>query len=144
VTLFSAERPREEGGLSIFVAICVMALLALLGLIVDGGGKLKATERADAIAQEAARAGGEQINASKAIPGNGIVVDPTAAHNAAVAYLQKAGFTGSYQIYSTDGGRELVVNLSSTYQSIWGLGNMPVHGYATAALVYGVTAPKGP
>ncbi len=142
--LFPADRPREQGGLSIFVAICVMALVALLGLIVDGGGKLKASERADAIAQEAARAGGEQIDAGRAIPGNGIVVDPAAAHDAAVRYLQQAGFKGSYNIYPADGGRELVVDLSSTYQSIWGLGDMPVRGHATAALVYGVTAPKGP
>ncbi|SEM83928.1 pilus assembly protein TadG-related protein [Streptacidiphilus jiangxiensis] len=144
MTLFPADRPREEGGLSIFVAISVMALLALLGLIVDGGGKLKASERADAIAQEAARAGGEQIDAGKAIPGNGIVVDPQAAHNAAVHYLERAGFHGTAKIYPTDGGRVLVVDLTSTYTSIWGLGNMPVHGHATAALVYGVTAPKGP
>ncbi|MFF4344765.1 pilus assembly protein TadG-related protein [Kitasatospora sp. NPDC001540] len=144
MTVFPADRPREEGGLSIFVAICVMALLALLGLVVDGGGKLKASERADAIAQEAARAGGQQLNAGKAIPGNGIEVDPAAARSAAVRYLEQAGFHGSYSIYPDQGNRVLVVDLTSTYTSIWGLGDMPVHGHATAALVYGVTAPKGP
>jgi hypothetical protein len=142
--LIRADRPREEGGMTIYVAICILALLALLGLVVDGGGKLKASERADAIAQEAARAGGEQINASKAIPGNGIVVDPRKAHDAAVHYLQLEGFHGTAQVYTADNERELVVDLNSTYHSIWGLGDMPVHGHATAALVYGVTAPKGP
>ncbi|GJF30334.1 membrane protein [Kitasatospora sp. NE20-6] len=130
--------------MSIYVAVITMAVLALLGLVVDGGGKLRASERADAIAQEAARAGGQQINAAKAIPGNGIVVDPEAAHTAAVDYLKKAGFQGGFKIYPTDNGRVLVVDLTSTYRSIWGLGDMPVHGHATAALVYGVTAPKGP
>lgn len=46
----------DRGGIAVFVAICTVVLLAIAGLVLDGGGKLRATERADALALEAARA----------------------------------------------------------------------------------------
>jgi len=134
----------DEGSIAIYAVIVIGGLLLLLALVVDGGGKLKMKERADAAAQEAARAGGEQINAGRAIPGNGIVVDPSAATQAAYAYLRQAGFASGASVQVTDGGRELVVDVRTRYSSVFGIGSLPVHGHATAALVYGVTNPKGP
>jgi hypothetical protein len=135
---------RDAGDIAIFAVIVIGGLLLLLALVVDGGGKLKMKERADAAAQEAARAGGEQIDAGQAIPGNAIVVDPGAATQAAYAYLQQAGFSHGASVEVTDGGRRLVVDITTSYSSVLGIGSMPVHGHATASLVYGVTTPKGP
>ena len=138
------QKERDAGGIAIFTVIVVSGLLLMLALVVDGGGKLKMKERADAAAQEAARAGGEQIDATKAIPGDAIVVDPSAATSAAFAYLQQAGFSSGASVKVTDGGRELVVDIDTSYHSVFGIGSLPVRGHATAALVYGVTTPKGP
>ncbi|WP_346342020.1 pilus assembly protein TadG-related protein, partial [Streptomyces sp. SID2563] len=52
----------DRGGIAVYSAIITVALLAVIGITVDGGGKLRATERADAIAMEAARAGGQAID----------------------------------------------------------------------------------
>jgi len=135
---------REEGSVAIYAVVVISGLLLMLALVVDGGGKLNAQERADSAAQEAARAGAEQINAGQAIAGNEIVVSPGQAEAAAYAYLREAGFGSGTNVYPIDGGRELYVSIRTTYTSVFGIGSLTVHGSATAALVYGVTTPKGP
>lgn len=45
----------EAGSVTVFVAISVLGLLLLIGLVADGGAKLRATQRADSVAAEAAR-----------------------------------------------------------------------------------------
>ena len=52
----------SAGSITPFVLIVTIALLALGGLVVDGGRQLNAKSRAVAYAQEAARAGAQAIN----------------------------------------------------------------------------------
>lgn len=80
----------DEGGIAVYTAICTVALLGIIGLAIDGGGKLRATERADAVAMEAARAAGQAIDPASAVTGTEIRVDPEAAQAAAYAYLARA------------------------------------------------------
>ncbi|WP_427168840.1 TadE/TadG family type IV pilus assembly protein (plasmid) [Streptomyces sp. C1-1] len=133
----------DRGGITVFVAVCVLALLAIIGLAVDGGGTMRAVERADYLAGEAARAGGQAIDPTDAITGTAITVDPQAAAAAAQSYLASAGATGAVSI-SPD-GITLTVTVTSTYQttflSVAGISSLPVSGHATATLLHGVTAP---
>ncbi|MGW2855093.1 TadE/TadG family type IV pilus assembly protein, partial [Streptomyces sp. NPDC001215] len=69
-------RGDDRGGVTVFVAVCVIALIGIIGLAIDGGSKMRATERADYIAGEAARAGGQAIDPADAISGRAITVDP--------------------------------------------------------------------
>jgi Flp pilus assembly protein TadG len=135
----------DRGGIAIYCAIITVALLAVIGVLVDGGGKLRATERADAIAMEAARAGGQAIDPGQAIPGNAVVVDPAGARAAATAYLNKAGVTGSVTV--SGDGKTLTVRVNTTYAtrflSIVGVGSMQVTGHGKATLIHGVVAPEG-
>lgn len=128
-----------------FVAVVTVVLLGIIGLVVDGGGKLRATERADAIAIEAARAGGQAIDPTQAIPGNAIRVDPAAAQAAAAAYLQQAGATGTTAISSD--GTQLTVTITATYATKFlpavGISSMAVTGHGHATLLHGVTQPEG-
>ncbi|MFJ4846582.1 MULTISPECIES: hypothetical protein [unclassified Streptomyces] len=62
---------------------------AITGLVLGGGGKLSATERADALALEAARAGGQALDPAAAITGMAIRVDPVAARAAAAAWTTR-------------------------------------------------------
>lgn len=55
-------RPDDRGSLSIFVVVLAPAILALAGLVIDGGGALVAKQRAADQAEQAARAGANAIN----------------------------------------------------------------------------------
>ncbi|MFD7444033.1 pilus assembly protein TadG-related protein [Streptomyces sp. NPDC059909] len=136
----------DRGGVAVFVAVCVVALIGIIGLAVDGGGKLRATERADYIATEAARAGGQAIDPAQAIPGTAIAVGPQAAQAAAQAYLRSAGVAGTVTV-SAD-GKTLTVTTTGSYATkflpVVGTGSLPVTGHGKAILLHGVTAPEGP
>ncbi|MEU3901713.1 pilus assembly protein TadG-related protein [Streptomyces sp. NPDC045251] len=130
--------------MAVFVAVCVVALIGIIGVAVDGGGKLRATERANHIAGEAARAGGQAIDPAAAISGESIVVRPQDAVVAAQAYLRSVGATGTVSV-SAD-GKTLTVHTTGTYATkflpVVGIGSMPVTGHGSATLLHGVTAPE--
>lgn len=135
----------DRGGVTVFVAVCVIALIGIIGVAVDGGSTMRATERADYIAGEAARAGGQAIDPADAINGRAIVVDPQAAAAAAQAYLRSAGATGTVSV--SGDGKTLTVTVTGTYDtkflSVLGIGSLPVTGHGKATLLHGVTAPEG-
>jgi hypothetical protein len=136
---------RDRGGISVFAAIVTVPLLALGGLLaVDGLGKLRATERADALAMEAARAGAQAIDPAQAIVGDAVVADRTAAAAAAQAYLERAGTDGAVAIVA--GGTRVQVTVRGSYETrfltVVGVSSMPVAGHGQAALLHGVTNPE--
>ncbi|MEU4095899.1 hypothetical protein [Streptomyces sp. NPDC026673] len=137
-------RRGDQGGVAVFVAICTVALLAIAGLVLDGGGKLRATERADALALEAARAGGQALDPADAVTGTAIRVDPAAAEAAASEYLRQAGVHGTVTV-SPDRS-ELTVVVDTTYPTrflpVIGIGSMDVNGHGTATLLHGVDQPE--
>ncbi|WP_405969081.1 pilus assembly protein TadG-related protein [Streptomyces sp. NBC_00988] len=139
------ERWDDRGGITIFVAVCVVALIGIIGISVDGGSKMRATERADYIAGEAARAGGQAIDPAQAITGKAIVVDPQDAQAAAQAYLRSAGATGSVSV--SGDGKTLSVTITDSYATkflpVVGIGSLAVTGHGEATLLHGVTAPEG-
>ncbi|WSY02561.1 hypothetical protein OG590_35585 [Streptomyces goshikiensis] len=136
---------REDGGgIAVYAAIVTIALLGIIGLALDGAGKLRATERADAVAMEAARAAGQAIDPTQAVTGESLRVNPEAAAAAARAYLARAGTQGSVSL-SAD-GTQLTVTVSDTYAtkflSIAGISSMSVSGHGSARLLHGVTQPE--
>jgi Flp pilus assembly protein TadG len=143
-TGWPAERLDDRGGVTVFVAVCVVVLIGIIGVAVDGGGKMRATERADHIAGEAARAGGQAIDPAVAISGDRVVVRPQDAIAAAQGYLRSVGATGTVQV-SAD-GKTLTVRTTSSYATkflpVVGIGSMPVTGHGSATLLHGVTAPE--
>jgi len=129
----------------VFVAVCVIALIGVIGIAVDGGSKMRATEHADHIAGEAARAGGQAIDPAQAVTGKAIVVDPQAAQSAAQAYLRSADATGT--VSASSDGKTLTVTVTGSYDtkflSVVGIGSLTVTGHGKATLLHGVTAPEG-
>ncbi|CAM5676078.1 hypothetical protein SANTM175S_09011 [Streptomyces antimycoticus] len=73
---------RDDGSVSLLLVGAALMGFLVIGLVVDGGGAMSAQSRADYAAQEAARAGGQQIDPAQAIPGQAIIVDPGAARAA--------------------------------------------------------------
>ncbi|MGR3938470.1 TadE/TadG family type IV pilus assembly protein [Streptomyces sp. BRA346] len=140
-----ARRPvGDRGGVAVFLAICVLPLLAIIGIAVDGGGKARATERADALATEAARAGGQAIDPGQAIPGRALVADPQAAQAAARSYLRATGVAGSVRV-SPD-GKTLTVTTRTVYNTkflaVAGVTSLDVSGHGQATLLHGVDSPE--
>ena len=101
---------QESGSATLFLVISVVGLFALIGLVVDGGAKVRAVQRADNLAAEAGRAGGQAIDVPAAVIGNGPTLNVRAAAAAAQTYLKLHGVAGTVSI--TDGGRSLAVDLS--------------------------------
>lgn len=135
---------RDDGGIAVYVAILTIVLLSIIGLVLDGGGKLRATERADALAIEAARAAGQAVDPAAAITGQAIRVDPQAAAAAALAYLHQARTDGRVTI-SPD-RTHLTVTVHDTYPTkflpVVGITTLPVTGHGTATLLHGVLHPQ--
>lgn len=126
---------RERGSLAVFTVVIAAALVILLGVVVDGGAKLHAMQSAQATAREAARAGGQAVQASAVIRGQDPVADPAQAVAAAQAYLAAAGAPGSVEV----AGDSLVVTAeeswSPTFLGAIGIGPQTETGQADARLV---------
>jgi Flp pilus assembly protein TadG len=127
-------RPRDEhGSISIWMLNASFAMTILVGLAVDLGGQVHAKQRAHDVAAEAARAGGQQVQAAPAIEGRSIGVDTVRARTAAKQYLTAAGVTGTVKV---TGGDTVTVNVTDTYSptflSIIGIGDLPVTAEASA------------
>lgn len=132
---------RDRGSVTVFLAITMVGLLVLLGLVADGGAKLRATQRAAATAAEAARAGGQALDLPAATAGQPIHVDRAAAASAAREYLTATGATGTVTV--SDDGTQLTVTVTSTaptvFLSLIGIQNLTSTATAHAVLVAGIT-----
>jgi Flp pilus assembly protein TadG len=80
-------RKSERGSVSLWMVTAAMAMIILTGLAVDLGGQVLTRQRVADVAAHAARAGGQQLQASRAIRGQGVRTDPALAAAAARAYL---------------------------------------------------------
>lgn len=131
----------DTGSVTAFAAVAVVGLLVLAGLVVDGGAKVRALQRADRLAAEAGRAGGQAIDVPAALAGDPPTLDARAAVRAAQGYLRANGVTGEVTV--TDAGRGLAVDVTTATDTVFlgliGLRTLTVHGSATVSLVRGVT-----
>lgn len=85
----------EDGAVAIFAVVVVMALFLAIGLVVDGGSRIRAMQRADALAAEAARTGAQSVIFDGGSDGSGGPGGPSIdfgpACRAAATYLVQAG-----------------------------------------------------
>jgi Flp pilus assembly protein TadG len=110
-------------------------MLILVGLAVDLGGQVHAQQYARDIAAQAARAGGQQLQASLAVRGLAAQADPGPAVAAARAYLAAADVTGTA---SLRGGDTVIVTTSATYDTkflgLIGINQLTVTGAAESRI----------
>ncbi|MCX4826204.1 hypothetical protein OG883_41800 [Streptomyces sp. NBC_01142] len=122
--------------MSTFFAVSTLAILMVMGLLVDGAGALNAGNRVTSLAQEAARTAGQQLDPAQAVEGTAITIDPDAAVGAAQDYLAAANVQGDVQI--TNGGQTLTVTVHDTYDTYFaqfvGKSTINVTGTAKAHL----------
>src|SRR3954468_8200570 len=78
----------EEGAAAVLLLIMTPALFGLAGLVLDGGRQLSARQDGADLAEQAARAGADQLNADALRDGvRGTAIDTTAATLAACRYV---------------------------------------------------------
>jgi len=131
----------EHGALSLMVVILFVALVALAGIVVDGGAKLAGDENATAAAQEAARAGATTVDPSLAYASGSFVVDQQQALDAARSYLAAAGYSQYAVVARGPDTIEVSVRVTQPTQflSLIGVDSFTCTGTATASLVTSVT-----
>ncbi|MBM7077706.1 hypothetical protein JQX11_15370 [Micromonospora sp. MMS20-R1-14] len=78
----------DEGRISLFLAVAMIGVLAVIGVAYDGAGQLRTLQRADDLAAEAARSGGQVIDRAAAIEGRPKVIDEPGARAAVTQYLR--------------------------------------------------------
>jgi len=128
----------ERGAIAAFVILVMVGLLALLGLVVDGGVALTARQAANVEAEQAARAGAGALS-KDALRAGLIEIDGPAAVIAAEAFMAAAGHPGS----ATVAGGVVTVwiryQVPTTILGIIGIDRFEVSAEATALNVGGVT-----
>ena len=104
-------------------------------LAVDGGAKVAATQRANAIADEAARAGGQALDISAALTGQ-VQVDPVAAVAAAQDYLDRNDVQGAVTVVDGDTLHvTTTISQPTTFLGLIGISTLTVEGSGTADLI---------
>ncbi|CUR54352.1 TadE/TadG family type IV pilus assembly protein [Nocardioides sp.] len=126
----------EHGSISLWLVTASFVMIVLVGLAVDLGGQVHAQQRAHDVAAEAARAGGQQVQAAPAVEGHYLAIDTAAARAAAQDYLAAANVEGSVTI---TGGDTITVDVTDTYSPTFlnfiGVGDLTVTGEASARLI---------
>lgn len=122
----------ERGSLAVWTAVVMPAFVLCIGLGVDFAGHATAEQQARAVAQEAARAGGQylQVADGRAIP------DAHRAEMAANSYVASSALTGRSRA-GADG--VIVVDVSGRYDTQFlgmiGITTLPIEATATARVV---------
>ncbi len=126
----------ERGSIGIWLVTSSFVMMMLVGLAVDLGGQVHAKQRAHDVAAQAARAGGQQMQAAPAIEGHFLAVDTAAAKQAAEEYLAAAHVSGTVTITGDD---TINVDVTDVYNpkflSVIGIGDLTVTGEASARLI---------
>lgn len=114
----------ERGSISMFAVVTILGLFAAIGLVVDGGRKIRAVERAQSVAEHAARIAANQIDIPALYSEGGEPrIDPSAAVTAGQAALGAEGATGTV-VVSGD-GLSVTVTASVTEPTVF-LAMLPV------------------
>lgn len=121
----------EQGAVTVFVVLFTVALLAVAGLVIDGGYALGAKRQAMNHAEQAARAGADALDPAALRDGR-TVVDGSRAADAAQQYLALVGARGTVDVV----GGEVTVTVTSrqdtTMLSAVGVTSIPISASATA------------
>jgi Flp pilus assembly protein TadG len=128
----------ERGSATIFVVGFAVVLLAGAGLAIDGGRAINARDKATDVAEQAARAGADQVDNRALRAGGVVVLDQGAARVRADSFVLDAGYVPT----TSTSANTVTVRTSATYRTallgIIGINSIEVSGIATASPVTGI------
>jgi Flp pilus assembly protein TadG len=121
---------RDEGSISAYVVFLALALVVVCGLVFDAGGALGDRQRAADIAEQAARAGADQLLPNPA--GGTPLIDTAAARSTGQALLRREGVAGTVTATSTEVTVTVTISHRTTLLQAAGIGTLAIKGSATA------------
>jgi len=137
------EPERGGGSVSAPMAIALVALIAVSGLAIDGARKAQQIATADAVAGEAARAGGQALDPT-AVQRGEATLDPDDARAAAEEYLGAAGVTGEVIVLTPNRIRvEVTLRRPTVLLGLVGIDEISATGSAEADVVPSTPGPEG-
>jgi Flp pilus assembly protein TadG len=109
----------DRGSLSVYFAVLIVPFLLIAGLVVDGSGALVARQRAADEAEQAARAGANQLDlAALRGPEGKRTIDDAAAQAAVDSYLSGGKTTGHSTQVQHAPEEKVTVTVDVTYAPI--------------------------
>ncbi|HEV2637195.1 MAG TPA: pilus assembly protein TadG-related protein [Actinocrinis sp.] len=128
---------RQDGVVTAFTVVLLAGLIVLAGLVFDGGMAMKGRVQALDEAQEAARAGAQQIDVPAFRATGQAVLDPGPAVTAAEDYLAATGDTGTVAV-DGDTVTVTVTHVQHTeILAVIGIGSFTEHATASATAEQG-------
>jgi Flp pilus assembly protein TadG len=138
----------EDGQILVLTVVVALALLAILGLVADGGLVLARHRELQGVADAAARAGAAQLDEASYRASNGrtATLNPTHAQAAARRYLRTVRFSGQASITAIPG--QVTIGLSEVVRPIIfssvGIGPIRLAVHAVARPRTGIAQAQGP
>jgi hypothetical protein len=132
---------QDDGQVTAFVVVMALALVLVIGLVLDGGLTLAARERALDEAQDAARAGAQAVNLAAYRQDGTLVLTPAQAAADADAYLASIGADGTATATADLVTVTVTVVQPMQILSAAGLQAVTVRATASAVPVRGIDGP---
>ena len=131
-------RQDEGGQATLIILVWVLIVIALVGVVSDGGQALAQRRELQGYADGAARAGAAALNQDALVGANVAQIDPQQAQADVAQYLSAAGFTGSPPLVNVTPG-EISVSLTQSYHPTFdqfiGISNVTLHASSSSAPV---------
>jgi hypothetical protein len=133
----------QAGSISVMAPLLIMTVLVLLGLTFDGGTAITAHQHAIGLAEQAARAGAQQVSLASVRSASGPYrLAPQAARQASSAYVRRAGVSGRVRIGHDQTGDFVEVTVAWSqpvvFAGLLGLRQFTGTGTARARLCHGI------
>jgi len=126
----------ERGSATIFVVGFALMLFACAGLAIDGGRAINARDKATDVAEQAARAGADQLDKRLLRNGGAVVLDQGAARARAGAFVASANYEVT-PLTAVTTVNSVTVRVSTTSETallgIVGINSIDVSGVATSS-----------
>jgi hypothetical protein len=130
----------DRGSMAAYLVITVVAMLALAGLVFDGGAALAARGAAESIALQAASAGADAMRGGSLRGGGDPDLDPSQGSAAAQAVIDAAGVDGEVSVAGQEVIVQVHVHKATAILSVVGVDTVGGSATATAFAVKGMTA----
>lgn len=131
---------RGEGGTATaFVAVFTVALLAVAGLVVDGGYLLAGRRAAFDLAEAAARAGAQGVDQDALLTGGALTIREDDAHRLVADYLARSGTDGTAEVSGDTVTVKVQVPQRLSILGLMGVGPVVIEASGTAHSVQAVT-----
>ncbi|HEY3717761.1 MAG TPA: pilus assembly protein TadG-related protein [Jatrophihabitantaceae bacterium] len=144
--VYSLAADRERGSVALYTVAVMMGLVAMAGLVVDGGNGIAARERAADLAQQAARAGADALSPASLHTGTPDQLSASPAAATAAAERVLAADRRVHGIVSVDGNSVTVhvtVHEKTAIMSAVGLNEISGSATSTATALHGTTTAGG-